>query len=116
MAKITKVCPADGIEFTTSQPARIYHDKKCQRRAQNGRAPKDSLLERLIAYKGGRACSDCKATAGKRWPFFRNDYDREAENLDAGLILCSRCWSRLRDLLDGNGERSGTGTPVKGHA
>jgi hypothetical protein len=63
MAK-TKVCPC-GIEFTTSQPARIYHDKKCQRREQNATARKDSLLERVIAHKGSRACSHCKTTAGK---------------------------------------------------
>jgi hypothetical protein len=30
----------------------------------------------------------------KRWTFFWNDYDCESENLDAGLILCSRCWRR----------------------
>jgi hypothetical protein len=95
MAKITKVCPFDGIEFTTSQPARIYHDKKCKRRAQNATARKDSLLQRVIAHKASRACSHCKTTAGKvRWPFFWNDYDREDENLDAALLLCSKCWAR----------------------
>ncbi len=35
--------------FTTSQPAKLYHDKKCQRQAQNQRARKDSLLERMVA-------------------------------------------------------------------
>lgn len=66
------------------------------KRAQNARARKDSPLERVIAHKGDRSCSHCKTTAGKpRWLFFWNDYDCEAENLDAGLILCSRCWSRF---------------------
>jgi hypothetical protein len=93
MAKTTVVCPC-GVEFTTSQPAKLYHSKPCQRRTQNGRARKDSLLERVIAHKDSRACSDCKAVAGKRWPFFWNDYDLEANDLNAALLLCARCWRR----------------------
>jgi hypothetical protein len=93
MAKTTKVCPC-GVEFVTSQPAKLYHSKSCQRRAQNGRARKDSLLAQVIAHKGSRACSGCNSIKGKRWPFFWNDYDREANNLAVALLLCARCWRR----------------------
>jgi hypothetical protein len=94
MAKTTKLCPC-GVEFITSQPAAIYHDKKCQRRAQNAGARKDSLLAQVIAHKGSRACNHCKSIDGKRWTFFWDDYDREANNLDVAFILCSRCWARF---------------------
>jgi len=99
MANYAKICPSDAIEFTTPQPARIYHDKKCQRRAQNATARKDSLLEQVIAYKGSRACSRCKATTGKRWLFFWNDYDHEDNNLNLALLLRSR-WARYRSVPD----------------
>lgn len=88
-----KVCPC-GVEFISSQPASKYHNEQCKRRAQNGRARKGSLLERVIAYRGSRTCSHCKSIEGKRWTFFWDDYDREASNLDVALLLCAKCWSR----------------------
>jgi hypothetical protein len=39
-------------------------------------------------------CSHCKSIDGKRWAFFWDDYDREANNLDVALLLCAKSWSR----------------------
>jgi hypothetical protein len=88
-----KVCLC-GVEFISSQPASKYHNEQCKRRAQNGTARKGSLLEQVIAQKSSKVCSHCKSIEGKRWTFFWDDHDREANNLDVVLLLCAKCWSR----------------------
>lgn len=81
------------VTFETTRPNKKYHSKKCAKKAENRRLHKETITDRLIAYKGTTACSICKSTAGKwRAAFFWNIEDQDAENLAAALLLCSKCW------------------------
>ena len=51
----------------------------------------NTVTARAIAYKNSRICTGCKTTKGKRTAIWWDDEDRDAENFETVMILCSGC-------------------------
>ncbi len=96
-----KICPVCGESFTPDRPWQKYNKDECKRKAAYQRGPgSNTVTARAIAHKGSM-CTGCKATKGKRTAVWWDDEDREAENMEAVMILCSRCAEKINRIKKG---------------
>jgi hypothetical protein len=88
--KTIKTC-ACGKAFEPSSNRQVCCSKKCTKKIANRRLRGESLSERVVRLKG-RRCHGCKSTKpGRRYAFFWEDEDREAERLDVAGVACYGC-------------------------
>lgn len=100
MPSLIKPCLLCNTEFDPGKTRRRYCSDKCYNRAKNARRAKpETLKDRLIAYLGSRACTNCRSTTkGPRYVFFWDYYDRQEENLEVGNLLCYPCFFRFNKV------------------
>ena len=102
-AKAVRLCLDCEIEFEPKHGHQRYcskeHSKKARDRRYQAKRP-ETKTDRVIAVKGSRCCSNCRSrTAGPRFSFWWDDWDRVEEVMETAMVLCYPCFFRFNSQL-----------------
>jgi len=86
-----RLCACCGLEFIPTNNRQKFYSKAHAKKAANRRARGESLSDRVVRLEG-RRCGGCGSEEpGRRFAFFWDREDQEAENVDAAIVACYRC-------------------------
>jgi DNA-directed RNA polymerase subunit M/transcription elongation factor TFIIS len=92
-------CLQCGGEFDPGNTRRLYDSKACKKQNERDKAKEDSATTKVIADKGSRDCTNCRSqTAGPRFAFWWDNYDRVERNMETSMLLCYPCFFRFNKV------------------
>lgn len=89
-------CLRCGKEFDPGKTRRRYCTDECSQAARDSRRPRANpelyITAEVITYHGSRQCTNCRSnTAGPRWAFWWDDFDRADKVMETSMLLCYPC-------------------------